>query len=71
MKTKERWEIIKQYFSENQIDYFSINSIRGNILSKIIHLIYLFDYASIYLAILRKIDPTPVKSIDFIKSKLL
>tara|TARA_B100000029_G_scaffold260309_1_gene256799 strand:+ start:218 stop:1228 length:1011 start_codon:yes stop_codon:yes gene_type:complete len=71
VKTKERWEIIKQYFSENQIDYFSINSIRGNILSKIIHLIYLFDYASIYLAVLRKIDPTPVKSIDFIKSKLL
>jgi glucose/mannose-6-phosphate isomerase len=71
VKTKERWKIIKQYFIENQIDYISISSGTGNILSKIMHLIYLFDYASIYLAVLRKIDPTPVDSIEFIKNKLL
>jgi len=34
------------------------------------HLIYLLDYASIYKAVICKIDPTPAKSIDFIKSRL-
>jgi len=69
-KTKERWGIIKQYFTENKIDYFQIHSINGNILSKIIVLYYLFDYSSIYKAIMNKTDPTPISSIDFIKSKL-
>ena len=69
-KTKERWEILKEYFKENNIDYREINSIKGNILSKLINIIYLLDYASIYHAVLSKIDPTPILSIDFIKRKL-
>ncbi len=51
-------------------DYKEIISEEGNILTKIICLIYLLDYASIYLAIKLETDPTPVKAIDFIKSKL-
>ena len=69
-KTKERWDVIKIYFDANQIEYKEIFSIKGNILSKLMHLIYLLDYTSIYKAVLYKIDPTPVKSIDFIKSRL-
>lgn len=70
IKTKERWKIIKEYFYQNKIDYFEIVSIDGSILSKLICLIYILDYCSIYNAILTETDPTPVKSIDFIKSKL-
>jgi len=70
IKTKERWEILKQYFEQNKIDYREIHSVEGPILSKIINLIYLFDYTSIYLAIKNGIDPTPIKSIDFVKNKL-
>jgi len=33
-------------------------------------LIYILDYTSIYLAILKNIDPTPVLGIDLIKNKL-
>ena len=33
-------------------------------------LIYILDYCSIYKAILTETDPTPVKSIDFIKKRL-
>lgn len=69
IKTKERWNIIKEYFYQNKIDYFEIISIEGSILSKIINLIYILDYCSIYKAILTETDPTPVKSIDFIKSR--
>ncbi len=70
LKTKERWNILKEYFEKNGIEYKEIFSIDGGILSKITTLIYLFDYVSIYKAVLGNIDPTPVKSIEFIKEKL-
>jgi glucose/mannose-6-phosphate isomerase len=70
VKTKERWGIIKKYFKNNKIEYFEITSTSGSILSKMINLIYLLDYASIYFAVMSKTDPTPVKSIVFIKSEL-
>jgi len=70
IKTKERWSIMKDYLNENDIKYFEVFSVEGNILSKIINLIYFFDYVSIYKAVLSKTDPTPVKSIDYVKEKL-
>ena len=70
IKTKERWAIIKEIFLEKDISFYEIKSNNGNILSKIIQLIYILDYCTIYLAILKNIDPTPVLSIDLIKSKL-
>ena len=69
IKTKERWVVLKKYFEKNNIEYKEIFSVEGNIISKLISLIYFFDYTSIYRSILSKIDPTPVKSIDFIKDK--
>ena len=70
IKTKERFDIIKELFIKKDIDFKEIHSISGNILSKIISLVYLLDYTSIYRAILSKIDPTPVYSIDYIKNKI-
>ena len=70
LKTKERWEIIKEYFNKEKIEFLEIQSEQGNILSKIINLIYVLDYASIYHAIINGVDPTPVDAINFVKSKL-
>lgn len=70
VKTKERWKILKEYFETNSINYKEVFSVQGSILSKIINLIYMLDYATIYLAILLKTDPSPIRSIDFIKNKL-
>lgn len=70
VKTKERWEIVKQYFDENKIEFKEVHSIEGNILSKVMSLVYLLDFCSIYRAILSGTDPSPVKSIDYIKDKL-
>ena len=70
IKTKERWKIMKEYFKNNKINYLETISVTGSILSKIINLIYILDYSSIYCAVITKTDPTPVKSIKFIKSKL-
>ena len=70
IKTKERLIILRQYFEENNIIYKEVSSIGGGILSKIMCLIYLLDYSTIYYAIMRGIDPSPIKSIDFIKGRL-
>jgi len=70
IKTKERWEIVKAYFEENKIDFWEVNSIEGNVLSKIINLIYLLDFTTIYKAVLNEIDPSPIKSIEYIKENL-
>jgi len=69
-KTKERWEIIKEFFEQKNIKYKEIFSPEGSILTKIVNLIYVFDYCSIYKAILLEIDPSPIQPIDFIKSRL-
>ena len=70
VKTKERWTILRQYFEENNITYKEISSLEGGILSKIMSLIYLLDYATIYYAARLGINPSPIKSIDFIKERL-
>ena len=66
----ESFVILKEFFHQNKIEYKEIMSIKGSILTKIINLIYFVDYATIYKAIIDEIDPSPVKSIDFVKSKL-
>jgi len=70
VKTKERWKIIKEYFKSKNIDYEEVYSVDGNIISKLVCMVYLLDYTSIYLAILSKRDPSPVDAIDFIKKRL-
>ncbi|MDP7195168.1 MAG: SIS domain-containing protein, partial [SAR202 cluster bacterium] len=69
-KTKERWELLKEFFNSKQIEYKEIHSLNGSIISKIINLIYLLDYASIYHSVISGIDPSPVPAIDFIKERL-
>jgi len=69
-KTKQRFDLFSDYFKNNNIECKQVISIEGNIISKIVNLIYFLDYTSIYLAVRRKINPTPVNSITFIKSKL-
>ncbi len=69
-KTKDRFEIIKEFFNTNNIKYKEITSVPGNILSKIVTLTYLLDFTSLYRAVLSEIDPSPVSSINFIKNRI-
>ena len=69
-KTIERWEILKEFFENNNTDYYEIISVEGNIISKLINLIYLLDYTTIYKSVISEIDPSPVKPIEYIKKHL-
>ncbi|MDE1725722.1 MAG: SIS domain-containing protein [Thaumarchaeota archaeon] len=68
--TKERWKVIKEYFDVNGIGYREVFADKGGIITKLVSLIYVLDYSTIYRAIMSNVDPTPIKSIDFIKEKL-
>jgi len=70
IKTKERWKILKEYFENNNIDFKQVFSVKGSILSKLIVMIYFLDYATIYRAVMLGVDPSPIKSIDFVKNRL-
>ena len=70
VKTQDRWNIMKEFFQEKQIDYKEIFSVDGGILTKLVCLIYSLDMTSIYNAVISKIDPSPVNSIDFVKKRL-
>ena len=70
IKTKERWKILREYFEVNNIKYNEIQSVDGNILSKVMCLIYTLDYSTIYYAVQLGIDPSPIRSIDFVKDRL-
>ena len=70
IKTKKRWKILREYFEVNDIKYKEIQTIDGNILSKVMCLIYMLDYSTIYYAVGLGIDPSPTRSIDFVKDRL-
>jgi glucose/mannose-6-phosphate isomerase len=71
IKTKLLQKIIKEYFVNNSIDFRTISSPSGSIVTKLVYLIYLLDFVSIYKSIINKTDPTPVESIKYLKSKFL
>ena len=41
IKTKERWQVVKEFFDLNKIQYKEVHSSNGSILTKLVNLIYL------------------------------
>lgn len=69
-KTRERWQILKEYFESRGIKYVEMSSGTGGILTKLVGLIYWADYASIYRAVIRGVDPSTIDSVRFIKDRI-
>jgi glucose/mannose-6-phosphate isomerase len=69
-RIKRRMEIVKGIIEKLKVEVIEEESPGDNLLSRMFSLIQLGDFASFYLAILNKEDPSPVKVIDFLKSEL-
>ena len=65
-----RLEFMKTLFSDVAANLIEVEAKGKNNLSKMIYTLYLGDFASYYLSILRGIDPSPVPIIDELKEKL-
>ena len=61
---------MKTLFSDVAANLIEVEAKGKNNLSKMIYTLYLGDFTSYYLSILRGIDPSPVPIIDELKEKL-
>ena len=68
---KLRIEVSKELISRTLTRLFEVWSKGNSKLARMASVICTGDFTSVYLAVLRGIDPTPVKSIDFLKSRLV
>lgn len=70
VKTKERWAILEDFFRHNGTSYRKVEAPGSSILARLVGLMYILDYASIYRAVILGVDPTPVPPIRYIKDRL-
>lgn len=66
----QRIEVTKELMSKSIKKTFEIHSLGENLLTKMASVICTGDFTSVYLAIIRGVDPTPVKTISLLKKKL-
>lgn len=69
-RIKLRMEITSGIMKKYANDVIKLKGEGKNKLERIFDLVYLGDWVSYYLAIMNKINPTPVEAIDFLKNKL-
>ena len=60
-------ELIFDKTAKRTLDVWSVGE---SMLTKMLYAIYIGDFTSVYLAILRGVDPTPVKTIALLKEKI-
>lgn len=69
-QNKKRFAILKELFNEYGVAYESVPARGDTVIEQKLSSVIFGDYVSFYLAILNKIDPTPVETIQWAKKKL-
>lgn len=67
---KRRMEVTGRIVRKKGIRVLEVNSTGKGILARMISVMYIGDWTSFYLAIMNRIDPTPVGRIQFLKRRL-
>jgi glucose/mannose-6-phosphate isomerase len=65
-----RYQVTIELLQQSGVNYQIVDSAGDDDLSRMMSLVYLGDWVSYYLAILNQVDPTPVKTIDYLKERL-
>jgi len=65
-----RYQITCKLLDQYKVDYQFVDGEGSSALSQMMSLVLFGDYVSYYLAMLHKIDPTPVKALDYLKEQL-
>jgi len=69
-RIKKRMDICKKIF-EDRVDVEEVKGMGNSLLAQLFSVIYLGDWISYYLAVLKRVDPTPVYIIEHLKKELL
>jgi glucose/mannose-6-phosphate isomerase len=67
---RQRIEATKELICKESVKVFEVHSVGKSKLAKMSSVICTGDFTSVYLAIMRGIDPTPVKTITLLKEKM-
>jgi len=70
IEMRRRIEVTKDLMCQQKLGLFEVWSKGKSSLAKMSSVICTGDFTSVYLAVLRGIDPTPVKTIDLLKKEL-
>ena len=70
VEIRHRIQITKELMAKEKEKVFDIWSVDGRRLAKMFYAISIGDFTSVYLAILRNVDPTPVKAIATLKERI-
>ena len=65
-----RYEITVELLKRAGVSYETVDGTGGSPLSQMMSLVLFGDYTSYYLALLYRVDPSPVRAIDFLKKRL-
>ena len=68
---RQRIEATKELIYEGSKKILEVWSVGESELSKMLSAVYIGDLTSLYLAILRGVDPTPVKTITLLKERIM
>jgi len=69
-QVQRRFELTRELIAGRAGSLHEVWSEGDSLLARILSIIYLGDFVSLYLAYLNRVDPTPVKVIDYLKQKL-
>ena len=60
----------RELLDRSRIPHKTLQFAGRNMLSEVLQMVLFTDYVSFYIALLNGADPTPVKSIDYLKDRL-
>ena len=66
---KLRFEVTRELLDRARVPHKTLQFAGRNMLSEVVQMVYFTDYVSFYIALLNGADPTPVKSIDYLKDR--
>jgi glucose/mannose-6-phosphate isomerase len=69
-RNKARLQVTQEILTKHEIACETIEARGQSPLAQILSAIHFGDYVSYYLAMLYEIDPSPVKTIDYLKERL-
>lgn len=64
---KERFDNVRAFFKEIGQPAMEVSTKENSVINAILSLIYILDYATIYMALRRNLDPSPTPAIDILK----
>jgi glucose/mannose-6-phosphate isomerase len=70
VEIKSRIETTKQIMKQKGLRMFEVQAQGKSVLARMLSTIIVGDFTSVYLAILNGVDPTPVKTINYLKDTL-